>query len=217
MKIYKPAVLNRPIQQSVVSNTIYDNYGYVMTYYSMGAGTEISPERLNHHAAYYIDEGKVTGVYNENQTSYELKQGDLYIRPANVLMGFHADEDAVFTEFIFPNTSNVGALLAAGAVLPFASLISFRQNGEYRVSLIDDPNADLYLESYDAGVSGEERKVSQKVMLLVLEGRGKIITQKDTEQVSAGTVFNAAGGTYRLTADTKLKAVLLDIHDPDYR
>ncbi len=184
--VYSIVENNLPMKKSAILNTVYENYGYVLTVYSMAENTTISPERLTHPAIYFVLEGDLHIDSKEVKMTPEesqLRTLQYIFRPVNSLWGFQVDKDCVFTELILLNTSKIDETLCREKKGFFAGYISFKQHDSYVKRFVDDIHlkADIVSLDFNASIVMKEKGA---VLITCLEGTGEIL--HDGKQMAFG-------------------------------
>ena len=175
--VYSIVDNNQPMKKSAILNTVYENYGYVLTVYSMAERTTISPERLTHPTIYFVLEGDLH--IDSKEVTMTLEEAEVHTlqyiyRPANSLWGFHTEKDCVFTELILLSTSEIDRSLIQNRKGFFTGYISFKQHDSYVKQFVNDIHLKADIISMDCNTSFDMVEKGA-VLLTCLEGNGEII------------------------------------------
>lgn len=182
-----------------------------VTWFSLGAGTSISPESYDDATLYIGGQGSgcfVLGTDSHNVTLHEDEV--LFIQPAT-LCGTSTDDGFIYTEIILNKESyKMNSLIKAGEPTALKDLITYEQGSIANLDVVHAPNMKFVLMAFDEGTGLTPHRAPGNAILTALEGTAIIGYEGQDYEIHAGESFRFdKNGLHSVTPQGRFKMSLL--------
>ena len=208
-KVYKISDENAPVAGLTISKTSSISKTAGITYFSLGEGTDISPEAYPNIQLYIVNGGE--GVFKVgNMGDMKMAEGDMLIVPANTLCGVLTQKGLVYTEIIPGKDINMNKIVKAGEVLKIAELLPYKKDSIVNMDVVSNDSMKYVLMAFDAGTGLTPHRAPGDAIVFALDGKAVIGYEGNDYEIKAGEQFRfEKGGLHSVTADGKFKMALL--------
>ena len=190
----------RPIRDAMtVSRPSGLGYGVPVTWFSLGAGTSITPE--------YYD---CTTLYLDGQ-EVSVKPGEVLYVPPKTLCGTKTDSGMIYTEIILKKENfTMNNIIKAGQPTELKNLISYEEGSIANLDIAHADNMKFVLMAFDEGTGLTPHRAPGNAILTALEGKAIIGYEGKDYELNAGESFRFdKNGLHSVTAQGKFKMSLL--------
>ncbi len=181
----------RPIREAMtVSRPAHLGQEVPVTWFSLGAGTSITPESYDCTTLYLGGEGSGTFVLgNDGRT----------------------DTGMIYTEIILKKeTFTMNSILKAGQPTALKDLISYEEGSIANLDLVHADNMKFVLMAFDEGTGLTPHRAPGNAILTALEGKAIIGYEGKDYELNAGESFRFdKNGLHSVTPQGKFKMSLL--------
>ena len=202
----------RPIREAMtVSRPAHLGSSVPVTWFSMGAGTSITPERYDCATLYLGAEGTGSFLLGPQGTPVSFAPGQALWVPPATLCGTRTENGMVYTEIILKeeNTS-MNSILKSGNPTELKSLISYEEGSIANLDLVSAPNMKFVLMAFDEGTGLTPHRAPGNAILTALEGKATIGYEGRDYELTAGQSFRFdKNGLHSVTPQGKFKMSLL--------
>ena len=208
-KIYKISDENAPIDGLTISKISSISKTARITFFSLGEGTDISPEAYPNIQLYIVNGGE--GVLNiGKKKNLMVTEGDMFIVPANILCGFSTQNGLVYTEIIPGKDVKMNKIVKAGEVLKIAELLPYKKDSIVNMDVVSNDSMKYVLMAFDEGTGLTPHRAPGDAIVFALDGKAVIGYEGNDYEIKAGEQFRfEKGGLHSVTADGKFKMALL--------
>ena len=197
---------NSPLEGLTISRKVSeDNSIY---YYSLGAGTDISPEAYNYNKL-ILGAGGIFSLYSLD-FSRRLENGCAIITPIGIPVGTKTENGAVYVEVELGSETMVNEKLKAGEVFALKDLIPYKKDSIVNIDVLKNSKTKFVVMAFDEGTALSEHAAPGDAIVFALEGKGIIGYEGKEYPIVAGENFHfAKGGKHSVKADGQFKMALL--------
>ena len=170
-----------------------------VTWFSLGAGTDISRESYDVPTLYLCAEGRG-----------ELLPDELLIVPGKTLCGVNSPEGVIYTEIIAEREIIMNNAIHAGEALKLADLIAYEEGSITNMDVVHNDKMKFVLMAFDKGTGLSAHRAPGNAIITALEGKAVIGYEGKDYPLSAGESFRFdKNGLHSVTADGQFKMALL--------
>ena len=181
-----------------------------ITYFSLGAGTDISPETYARPVIYLGAGGTGTYLVGEDHKETEVGPGDLLIIKSGTLSGTKTDEGFVYTEIMPGKEISMNANVKSGEVLKLAELLPYEEGSIVNMDIASNDSMKFVVMAFDEGTGLSPHRAPGDALVFALEGKAVIGYEGEDFSIEAGQTFRFdKNGLHSVTADGKFKMALL--------
>ena len=182
-----------------------------VTWFSMGAGTSITPEYYDCTTLYLGGEGSGSFLLGEEGRSVPLMPGQLLAVPPKMLCGSQTDSGMIYTEIILKKENfTMNSILKAGQPTELKNLISYEEGSIANLDLVHADNMKFVLMAFDEGTGLTPHRAPGNAILTALEGKAIIGYEGKDYELNAGESFRFdKNGLHSVTAQGRFKMSLL--------
>lgn len=183
-----------------------------VTWFSLGAGTTITPESYDCTTLYLGGEGGGWFVLGGEGCTVPLHPGQLLAVPPGTLCGTRAaDSGMIYTEIILKKeTFLMNSILKSGAPTELKDLISYEEGSIANLDLVSAPNMKFVLMAFDEGTGLTPHRAPGNAILTALEGKAVIGYEGQDYELTAGQSFRFdKNGLHSVTPQGRFKMSLL--------
>ena len=172
-----------------------------ITFFSLGAGTDISAEAYPDDALYVVLGG--SGHFEPAGTAAAVHTGAALLVRAGTLCGVCTAGGPVYLELrSSQEIVMMNPLLAAGSVFKLADLLAVEPGSIVNMDVLSNDAVKLALMALDAGAALPPHSAPCDALVLALEGQGMIEYEGVRHTIRAGEQFRfAKGALHSVAAD----------------
>ena len=177
----------RPIREGMTVSRSAGIRG--VTWFSLGADTDISRESYDVPTLYLCAEGRSEFLLGE---------------------GAQSPEGVIYTEIIAEKEINMNNAIQAGEALKLANLIAYEEGSVTNMDVVHNDKMKFVLMAFDKGTGLSAHRAPGNAIITVLEGKAIIGYEGKDHPLSAGESFRFdKNGLHSVTADGQFKMALL--------
>lgn len=181
-----------------------------VTAFSLGRGTDISPETYDRPILYLGVSGGGTFLVGERQEERPVSAQEALLIPPGTLCGVQTQDGFLYTELIFKEEQNMNNAVKAGEVLKLAELLPYEAGSIVNMDVASNSAMKFVLMAFDAGTGLSPHRAPGDALIFALEGKAVIGYEGETYEIKAGENFRfAKNGLHSVTADSRFKMGLL--------
>ena len=197
---------NLPIEGLTISRKVSeDNSIY---YFSLGAGTDISPEEYDYNKLILAVGGSFF-VYSPSFLQ-KVDGGCAIMTPTGIPVGTKTEKGAVYVEVELGSGTMVNENLKAGEVFSLKNLIPYRKDSIVNLDVLSNSKTKFVVMAFDEGTALSEHAAPGDAIVFALEGKGIIGYEGKEHPIKEGENFHfAKGGKHSVKADGQFKMALL--------
>lgn len=198
---------NPPVAGCTVSHPVWEASGNGLSYFSLGAGTDISAELYGYHRLELVvaGEAQITGAMPA-----DVAAGQAVVTPTNVPVGVRAEKDTVYVELSLEKGTTMNNVIKPGEAFTLKDLIPYQDGRIVNMDLAHNDSMKFVLMSFDAGTGLSEHAAPGDALVFALDGEATITYEGVENLVRAGQTFKFdAGGRHAVRADKRFKMALL--------
>ena len=135
----------RPIREGMTVSRSAGIRG--VTWFSLGAGADISRESYDVPTLYLCAEGRSEFLLGEGAQNVPLLPGELLIVPGKTLCGVQSPEGVIYTEIIAEKEINMNNAIQAGEALKLANLIAYEEGSITNMDVVHNDKMKFVLLS----------------------------------------------------------------------
>lgn len=202
----------RPIRPAMtVSRPAQLGQEVPVTWFSLGAGTSITPEFYDCTTLYLGGEGSGTFVLGSDAHDVPMHPGQLLWVPPGTLCGTCTDNGLIYTEIILKKENlTMNSILKSGAATELKDLISYEEGSIANLDLAHTDNMKFVLMAFDESTGLTPHRAPGNAILTALEGKAIIGYEGQDYELTAGQSFRFdKNGLHSVTAQGKFKMSLL--------
>ncbi|MCI6548520.1 MAG: cupin domain-containing protein [Coriobacteriaceae bacterium] len=206
--VFSIAADNPPVVGCTVSRPVWEAGSNGLSYFSLGAGTDISAELYGYHRLELVvagEEALMTGAVTAT-----VNTGQAVVTPTDVPVGVRAEKDTVYVELSLEKGTTVNSVIKPGEAFTLKDLIPYQDGRIVNMDLAHNDSMKFVLMSFDAGIGLSEHAAPGDALVFALDGEA-IITYEGVENtVRAGQTFKFdGGGRHAVRANKRFKMALL--------
>ncbi|MBP7060232.1 MAG: cupin domain-containing protein [Lachnospiraceae bacterium] len=225
---FSVAKIHKPKEGLTVSTSAGITSETRITWFSLGAGTDISAETYDTPVIYIgmggngrfvtsnKNTGKKVGVSNvSNEVSNEetgniLGTGDVLIIQPGTLSGTETEDGFVYGEIMPMEAINMNNLVKPGEVFNLVGLLPYEDGSIVNMDVASNDAMKFVLMSFDQGTGLSAHRAPGDALVFALEGKAIIGYEGQDYPIEAGQTFRfEKNGLHSVTADGKFKMALL--------
>ncbi len=197
---------NAPIDGLTISRKVSeDNSIY---YFSLGAGTDISPEEYGYNKL-LLAAGGIFSLYSPS-FSKPISFGCAIITPTGLPVGTKTENGAVYVEVELGSETMINDKVKAGEVFALKDLVPYRKDSIVNIDVLSNSKTKFVVMAFDEGTALSEHAAPGEAIVFALEGKGVIGYEGKDYPIQAGENFHfAKGGKHSVKADGQFKMALL--------
>ncbi len=204
--VFSIAADNLPLEGLTISRKVSaDNSIY---YFSLGAGTDISPEAYDYKKL-ILTAGGTFSLYSPAYTK-PIPQGCAIITPTDLPVGTKTEKGAVYVEVALRRDTMISDKVKAGEVFSLKDLIPYRKDSIVNIDILSNSKTKFVVMAFDEGTALSEHAAPGDAIIFALEGKGIIGYEGKDYPIQAGENFHfAKGGKHSVKANGQFKMALL--------
>ncbi len=202
----------RPIRDAMtVSRPAGLGHEVPVTWFSLGAGTSITPEYYDCTTLYLGGEGSGEFILGEDGHTVAMKPGQLLHVPPKMLCGSRTDGGMIYTEIILKKENfTMNSIIKAGQPTELKDLISYEAGSIANLDIVHADNMKFVLMAFDEGTGLTPHRAPGNAILTALEGKAIIGYEGKDYELNAGESFRFdKNGLHSVTPQGKFKMSLL--------
>ena len=202
----------RPIRAAMtVSRPARLGESVPVTWFSLGAGTSITPEYYDCTTVYLVAEGSGEFILGDDGHYVHVKPDELLLIPPKMLCGTKTDSGLLYTEVILKKENPVmNSIIKAGQPTELKNLISYEEGSIANLDVVHTDNMKFVLMAFDEGTGLTPHRAPGNAILTALEGKAIIGYEGKDYELNAGESFRFdKNGLHSVTAQGKFKMSLL--------
>lgn len=181
-----------------------------VTWFSLGAGTSITPESYDSPCIYLGAEGTGSLVLGADFHEMPFGTGEMIYVPAKTLCGARTADGVVYTEIIAEKELIMNSIVKAGEAFALKDLISYEEGSIANLDVAHTDNMKFVLMAFDEGTGLTPHRAPGNAIVTALEGKAVIGYEGKDYELTAGQCFRfEKNGLHSVTAQGKFKMSLL--------
>lgn len=187
-----------------------------VTWFSLGGGTDISPERYDRWAIYLGGFGTAAFTVGTQEGQRLLSPGGLLVIPAEMLCGSQTARGAIYTEIIMDREDMVmNERITPGSVFELKDLIDYEEGSVVNCDIVKNAGLRYALMAFDQGTGLQPHRAPGNAIVTAIEGTGVIGYEGEEFELKEGESFRfAKDGLHSVTARSgRFKMSLLLIRE----
>jgi len=181
-----------------------------ITCFSLGAGTDISPEAYESEVLYYVLSGSGTCLTGESHVAHPVQAGDLFFLDAGTLAGMTTDKGIVYTEIMPGKDLYMNKLIHSAEVFQLAGLIPYEKDSIVNLDIASNDAMKFVIMAFDEGPGLSPHRAPGDALVFALEGQATIGYEGEDYSIKAGETFRFdKNGLHSVKADGQFKMALL--------
>lgn len=181
-----------------------------VTYFSLGAGTDISPETYPNDQIYVVNGGTGFFVVTEKKKKVFAEEGDFILVKGGTLCGTSSEEGVVYTELIPGKEMKMNQIVKAGEVMKLKELVPYQKDSIVNADIASNDTMKFVVMAFDEGTGLTPHAAPGDAIVFALEGKATIGYEGKEYPIEAGEQFRfEKGGSHSVTANGKFKMALL--------
>ena len=162
----------RPIREGMTVSRSAGIQG--VTWFSLGADTDISRESYDVPTLYLCAEGRSEFLLGEGAQNVPLLPGELLIVPGKTLCGVQSPEGVIYTEIIAEKEITMNNAIQAGEALKLANLIAYEEGSITNMDVVHNDKMKFVLMAFDKGTGLSAHRAPGNAIITALEGKAII-------------------------------------------
>lgn len=202
----------RPIREGMtVSRPAHLGTGVPVTWFSLGAGTSITPESYDCTTMYLGAKGAGHFILGADAHTVPLRSSELLVVPPGTLCGTFADDGMIYTEIILKEEHfTMNSLIQAGKPTNLKDMISYEAGSIANLDVVRADNMKFVLMAFDEGTGLTPHRAPGNAILTALEGKAIIGYEGKDYELNAGESFRFdKNGLHSVTPQGRFKMSLL--------
>lgn len=205
-RIFSISLDNAPVEGCTISRQLASEPDYQLFYFSLAAGTDISPETYQQAKLFYVTSGTLIAHWPGQEQVVPAGSG--IITPPGVPVGMKSADGAVYIELTVKEESIMN--LDAGKIFSLAQLVPCQEGKIINRDIIQSSKLKFVVMAFGAGTGLTEHAAPGEALIIALEGKGVIRYEGQDHPIQAGESFAfAKNGRHAVTADGPFKMALL--------
>ena len=181
-----------------------------ITYFSLGAGTDISPEAYARPVLYIGAGGEGTFLVGGIHEAHKAGPGEMLIIDPGTLSGTKTDKGFVYTEIMPGKDISMNANVKSGEVFKLAELLPYEEGSIVNMDVASNDSMKFVVMAFDEGTGLSPHRAPGDALVFALEGKAIIGYEGQDYPIEAGQTFRFdKSGLHSVTADGKFKMALL--------
>ncbi|MDD6381405.1 MAG: cupin domain-containing protein [Lachnospiraceae bacterium] len=208
-RVFSLAEDNKEIPGCTVSELLSDERGFYTSVFSLGAGTDISPEIYGYPKIWYVLSGNMEIVIPEAD-DVEMPEGSAVVTPTGTPVGCRTENGAVYLEITLKEDTDMNSILKSSEVFALKDLVPYQEGKIVNMDLVNDPGLKFVVMSFTKGCALPEHAAPGETLIFALDGEGTIGYEGNEYHIKAGENFKFdKGGAHYVKADGNFKMALL--------
>ena len=208
-RVFSLAEDNKEIPGCTVSELLSDERGFYTSVFSLGAGTDISPEIYGYPKIWYVLSGNMEIVIPEAD-DVEMPEGSAVVTPTGTPVGCRTENGAVYLEITLKEDTDMNSILKSSEVFALKDLVPYQEGKIVNMDLVNDPGLKFVVMSFTKGCALPEHAAPGEALIFALDGEGTIGYEGKEYHIKAGENFKFdKGGAHYVKADGNFKMALL--------
>ena len=201
----------RPIRPGMtISRPLHLGQSTGAAWFSLGAGTSISPERYDRPALYLGAAGEGALLLGKEHRRVPLSPDVLIAVPPQTLCGAETGAGLIYTEIVPEKEITMNNIVTPGQPLDLKDLISYEEGSIANLDLVSTNDTKFVLMAFDAGTGLTPHRAPGNAILTALDGKATIGYEGHDYELTAGQSFRfEKNGLHSVTANEKFKMSLL--------
>ncbi len=184
--------------------------GEAVTYFSLGAHTDISPETYPQSVLYVANGGSGTFLLGSEGTAAPITPGQALITHGGTRAGVLTDAGLVYTEVQTKGDIIMNEAIKAGEVFALKDLVPYQEGSIVNMDVAHNEHMKFVVMAFDEGTGLSEHAAPGNALVFALEGKATIGYEGKEYPISAGENFHfAPGGRHSVKANGRFKMALL--------
>jgi len=201
---------HQPKPGLTISTQLMSSRKISVTAFSLGNGTDISPEYYDNSIIYLGLWGSGDFVIGDKRERQKLENGDLLFLNPKTLCGVESDSGFVYAEIISKEELIMNNAVKAGEVMKLTDLIPYETGSIVNLDVASNAAMKFVLMAFDEGTGLSPHRAPGDALIFALEGKAIIGYEGEEHEIKAGENFRfAKNGLHSVTADGKFKMALL--------
>lgn len=193
-----------------ISTPLINGGESIVTAFSLGGGTDISPERYDCPILYIGLLGSGEFLLGVEREEKQLGTGDLVAIAPDTLCGVKSREGLVYTEIISKEKLTMNNAVKPGEVMKLAELLPYDAGSIVNMDVASNDSMKFVLMAFDEGTGLTPHRAPGDALIFALEGKAIIGYEGEEYEIKAGENFRfAKNGLHSVTAQGKFKMALL--------
>jgi len=181
-----------------------------ITWFSLGAGTDISPETYDRPVLYLGMKGKAAFLLGKDHEEADIAEGQMLCIDPGTLSGVKTEEGFVYTEIMPGKEIKMNNAIKSGEVFKMAELLPYEKGSIVNMDVASNETMKFVLMAFDEGTGLSPHRAPGDALVFALEGRAVIGYEGKDYPVEAGQTFRFdKEGLHSVTADGQFKMALL--------
>jgi len=181
-----------------------------ITYFSLGAGTDISPETYARPVLYVGAGGEGVFLIGEAHEQRTVGPGELLMIEPGTLSGTKTKDGFVYTEIMPGKEITMNSLVKSGEVFNIADLVPYEKGSIVNLDIASNDTMKYVVMAFDEGTGLSPHRAPGDALVFALEGKAVIGYEGEDFTIEAGQTFRFdKNGLHSVTADGKFKMALL--------
>ena len=195
---------------TISSNSSLQTQMNHISYFSLGAGTDISAETYPGTQLYICNGGEGNFVLGEKKRMIHVKEGEFVIVEGGTLCGALSDTGFVYTEVIPRKELHMNQIVKPGEVMKLAELVPYQKDSIVNADIASNDTMKFVVMAFDEGTGLTPHAAPGDAIVFALEGKATIGYEGKEYPIQAGEQFRfEKGGMHAVTANGKFKMALL--------
>lgn len=201
----------RPIRpEMTISRPAGLGDGAGVTWFSLGAGTSITPESYDSACLYIGAEGAGELVLDADAQVVPFCKGEMIYVPAGMLCGARSAQGIVYTEIVAQKEMTMNSLIKAGEAAALKDLIAYEEGSIANLDVAHTDSMKFVLMAFDEGTGLTPHRAPGNAIVTALEGKAIIGYEGQDYELEAGQSFRFdKNGLHSVTAQGRFKMSLL--------
>ncbi len=182
-----------------------------VTWFSMGAGTSITPESYDCTTLYLGAEGEGNFLLGPDGQPVPMHPGEFLMVAPRTLCGTETETGLIYTEIILKKENyTMNNLIKAGQPTELKDLISYEEGSIANLDIVHADNMKFVLMAFDEGTGLTPHRAPGNAILTALEGKAIIGYEGQDYELKAGESFRFdKEGLHSVTPQGRFKMSLL--------
>ena len=197
-----------PKDELTVSSALLRSPSLSVSYFSLGKGTDISPESYPDFTLLLCLGGNLEVI--SSGYSKKLNPLETVLFKPGEFLGRNSQRGCGYIQFTIGGNCNMKCSIQAGEVFSLKNLVSYEEGRIVNKDLLSNEKRKLALLAFDEGQELSPHRAKGNALLFILDGKGLITYEGKEFLVKEGDEFCfAKDGLHAVKALTKFKMALL--------
>lgn len=181
-----------------------------ITWFSLGAETDISGEIYDRPVIYIGLGGKGEFIMGESFKSAGFQPGDILVLNPGFLCGSATEDGFVYAEIMPKEAIKMNKIIKSGEVFGLRELVPYEKGSIVNMDIASNDAMKFVVMSFDEGTGLSPHRAPGDVLVFALEGKAVIGYEGKNYDIKAGETFRFdKNGLHSVTADGQFKMALL--------